>query len=70
MALFSWKVIPKHRPSFGDLRTITKFVIWKRIGNEVRVCGFESIIQEYRTWKDCSVRGPYTVRGWRDKDWA
>lgn len=72
MALFSWKIVKKIRPDIGKVRVVRKLIIYKRLGDEVRVLGFERVVQEWQRWRDyCpEMLTPVTVIGWRDTAWA
>lgn len=56
----------------GDTRVRRKFLLLpKRLGDEWRWLGVESIVQEHSRWGTVDpTLGVITVRGWRDVAWA
>lgn len=58
-------------PELFSVRIVRKFIIYRTIGNETRILGWERIVQRFERWPDyVEGIGRCFVRGWRDVRWA
>jgi len=62
---------PKVRLKPGDKRVINRFVIWRKIGNELRVFHWSRIVQIYEEYINVDGNGYESdCYHWKDVSWA